>query len=59
MRRLIVVVGVTSRQSESVVGALLENPDEWYIRGTTGDLTSFHYQVFDSNRNIDYHLKRI
>ncbi len=45
MRRLIVVVGVNTRQGESVVEALLETPDEWYIRGTTRDLTSLQSQV--------------
>jgi hypothetical protein len=45
MRRLIVVVGVNGRQSSSVVEALLEYPDEWLIRGTTGDPTSMQSQV--------------
>jgi hypothetical protein len=44
-RRLIVVVGVDGRQSNSVVDALLEYPDDWLIRGTTRDLTSVHSQV--------------
>jgi hypothetical protein len=45
MTRLIVVVGVNGRQGSSVIDALLEHPDEWLIRGTTGDLTSMHSQV--------------
>lgn len=45
MTRLIVVVGADSRQGSSVIEALLEYPDEWQIRGTTDNLTSFHSQV--------------
>ncbi|CAF1043282.1 unnamed protein product [Rotaria sordida] len=44
MRRLIVVVGADGRQGSSVIEALLEYPDNWHIRGITGDLTSTHSQ---------------
>ncbi|CAF1080898.1 unnamed protein product [Rotaria sordida] len=46
MRRLIVVVGADGRQGSSVIEALLEYPDNWHIRGITGDLTSTHSQNF-------------
>ncbi len=45
MKRLIVVVGISGRQSSSVIEALLEYPDEWIIRGTTMDTTSMESQV--------------
>jgi uncharacterized protein YbjT (DUF2867 family) len=36
--KLIVVVGASGRQGGSVIKSLLEVPDQWLVRGVTGDL---------------------
>ncbi|UJR19782.1 hypothetical protein I4U23_022916 [Adineta vaga] len=45
-KRLIVVVGIHGRQASSVVEVLLQYPNEWLIRGTTGEAILVHNQEF-------------